>query len=143
MSVIAVLRDGGGNKNKAKVTSNGQLVTSPISYDETIYKELDTINTAYNFYKASSGKQFVITLIRAKADRQVSSTVDADVIIYEATSETTTTVSKVIHQEAMVRGESLTINTNIIVNEGVFVNAKTTDDDIHMTIMGYFIDKIS
>ena len=65
-------------------------------------------------------------------------------IVYEASSEGTTTVDKVLFEEAMVRGEKATlIPLNILVNEGKFVNAKTTDDDIHMTITGYFVDKIS
>jgi hypothetical protein len=142
MSVRSSICDGGGGKAKACVTTNGQLVTSPISYDDTKYVELDVINTAYNFYEAKPGKRFVITFIRAKADRGVSSTADADVIIYEGSSSSTTTVDKTLHQEAMVRGEFVTMNVNILVTEGKYVNAKTTDDDIHMTIMGYFLDAL-
>ncbi len=142
MSVKALIKDGGGTKSNARVTKNGQLVTSPISYDETVYKELAADDTAYNFYAAKPGQRFVITLIRAKADKQVSTTVDADVVIYEASSSSTTTVDKVLHQEAMVQGDNVTMNTNILVTEGKYVNAKTTDDDIHMTIMGYYLDVI-
>lgn len=142
MSVKSQICDGGGGKAKACVTANGQLVVAPISYDETVYKELAADNTAYNFYAAKPGQRFVITSIRAKADRDVSTTVDAAVIIYEASSSSTTTVDKVLHQEAMVRGESVTMRTNILVTEGKYINAKTTDDDIHMTIMGYYLDAL-
>lgn len=124
----------------ARVTELGQLVVAPLAYDETEFRELAANNTAYNFYVPRSGKQFVITGIRAKADRQVSPTSDADVVVYEASAPDTTTVSKVLYQEAMVQGESVTlVPTNILVNTGVWVNAKTTDDDIHMTIFGYYI----
>lgn len=124
----------------ADVTQLGQLVTAPFAYDETVFKELAADNTAYNFYKSKSGQQFVITGIRAKADRDVSNTVDADVVIYEAASEDTTTVDKILHQEAMIRGESITlVPLNILVAAGKYVNAKTTDDDIHMTLFGYYI----
>lgn len=134
------ITDGSGTGTGAKVTSIGQLVTAPFTYDSTIFKELAEINTAYNFYGPSSGQQFVITGIRAKADRDVSNTADAVVIIYEASSDSTTTVDKVLHQEAMIRGENVTwLPVNILVSGGKFVSAKTTDDDIHMTIMGYFI----
>jgi hypothetical protein len=142
MSVKSVIKDGGGSRALACVTSNGQLVTSPIKYDDTVFNELGEVNVAYNFYEAKAGKQFIITVIRAKANRLVSSTADASVVIYEATSDSTTTESKVLHQEAMVRGESVTISCNIAVNEGVYVNAKTDDDDIYMTIMGYYINTI-
>lgn len=124
----------------AKVTPRGELVVAPLSYSETVFKELAEDNTAYNFYEPKPGKQFVITGIRAKADRDVSPTVDASVVIYEAESIDTTTESKVLHQEAMVKAESFTLlPVFILVNPGVWINAKTTDDDIHMTIMGYYV----
>ena len=138
MTAITHIVDGRGNNTRACVTQIGALIVSPFKYDEVVYNELAAINTAYNFYESLPGQQFVITGMRIKADRQVSSTVDADVVIYEATSSSTTDVSKILHQEAMVRGENVTmLPMNILVNEGVFINAKTTDDDIHMTIMGY------
>ncbi len=129
-----------GTKAKAGVSNIGQLITGAFAYDDTQFVELAVINTAYNFFTPRAGQQFVITGIRAKADRQVSNTDDADVVVYEASSATSTTVDKVLHQEAMIRGESITlIPINVLVTEGKFVNAKTTDDDIHMTIMGYYI----
>lgn len=133
---------GGVGDWAAKVTSLGQLVTAPLAYDETVFKELAEPNIAYNFYKSKSGQQFVITGIRARADRQVSTTVDADVVIYEASAEDTTDVDKVLHQEAMVRGEDMTFPMNVLVRAGKFVNAKTTDDDIHMTITGYYVPAV-
>jgi hypothetical protein len=141
MAVPARIVDG---PYAARVTGLGQLVVAPLAYDETEFRELAVANTAYNFYVPRSGKQFIITGIRAKADRQVSPTQDADVVIYEASAPDTTTVSKVLHQEAMVQGESVALlPLNILVNTGVWVNAKTTDDDIHMTIFGYYIPMFS
>lgn len=78
-----------------------------------------------------------------RADRDVSATVDADVIIYEADSDTETTVTRVLFEEAMVRGEHTGLSgLNILVSAGKWVNAKTSDDDIHMTIMGYYVNEI-
>ena len=130
---------GGGNGIAAKVTASGQLVTAPLSFDETKFIELAEPNTAYSFYPPKPNCAFIITGFIAKADKQVSSTVDADVVIYEAATEGTTTASKVLFQVAMVEGD-LIIPTpiNILVSEGVYVNAKTTDDDIHMTVIGYY-----
>ncbi len=138
-----IIVDGSGNGRAAKVTSIGQLVTAPYAYDETEFRELAEPNTAYNFYKSKPGEQFVITGVLFRADKQVSSTVDATVVIYEATTDSTTTVSKISIQFAVVQGDIINATPlNILVNEGRYVNAKTTDDDMHMTIMGYYIDKI-
>lgn len=130
------------NGKRVKVTDSGELVVGPIAYDETEFRELAEDDTAYNFYEPKPMQQFVITGFSMKADRDVSTTVDAEVIIYEATNTTETTVSKVLFQEAMVRGERTSLTTHILVNSGVWINAKTSDDDIHMTIMGYYIPEL-
>lgn len=143
MTVRTQIFDGGGTNNRTRVTTIGQLVTAPYAYDQTQYVELAEADTAYNFYGPRNGEQFVITGFIAKADKQVSTTADADVVIYEATASDTTTVSKVLFQTVMVEGDLLAaIPLNIVVTTGVYVNAKTTDDDIHITIMGYYIPKL-
>jgi len=49
-------------------------------------------------------------------------------------------VVKVLYQDVMVEGDRIQFSdANILVSEGLFINAKTTDDDIHMNIMGYYI----
>lgn len=125
----------------ARVSPAGQLAVAAVGFDDSKFVELAADDTAYNFFAPRSGQTFIITVIRAKADRDVSTTVDATVIVYEASSDSSTTTDKVLHQDAMVRAESFTMTgLNIKVTEGKWVNAKTTDDDIHMTIMGYYVD---
>ena len=133
--------EGPGPGKRVKVTNAGQMVVSPVDYDDTKFQEVGTANVAVNFYAPRPGQSFVITVIRAKADRDVSPTADATVVVFEASNDSTATVDKVLHQEAMVRAETFTLTgLNIKVTEGKWVNAKTTDDDIHMTIMGYYVD---
>lgn len=141
--IKVLIVDGSGKGRAATVTPIGQLVTAPYAYDETVFNELAAANTAYNFYEPKVGKKFVITGVLFRADKQVSSTVDATVVIYEATTGVTTTVSKVLIQFAVVQGDIINATPlNILVAEGRYVNAKTDDDDIHMTIVGYYIDQI-
>ena len=130
----------GGRVNEAGVTALGQVVIGTVAYDETEFNELATINTAFNFYQPKSGQQFVITAILAYGDKQVSTSTNATVIIYEAVTDVTITVSKVLLQFEIGQNQSLPFSPlNLLVAEGVFINAKTDDDDIHMTIMGYYI----
>ena len=129
-----------GAQFRACVSSIGQLITAPFSYDLTKFNELAADDTAYNFYTPKTGQQFVITGIIAKADRQVHATTDAIIIVYEADVVDTTTVSKTILQLAMVAGEQIVLTgLNILVTKGKWINGKTTDDDIHMTITGYYV----
>ena len=134
------IRIHGRNGIIAKVSPSGELITAPLSYSDSVFKNINTTGTAFNFYEPLPRMQFVITGFNIKADRSVSNTVDADVIIYEADSIDSTTETDVIFQEAMIRGERTGYtNTNIIVSPGKWVNAKTTDANIKMTIFGYYI----
>ena len=142
MTTPSHIVDGRGTKSKAKVTSIGQLVTAPLAYDDTKFLELAEDDTAYNFYPPKVGEQFVITGIHAYADRQVSTNAGATVVVYEGTSAATISVSRTIYQIEMEQFANIDLALNILVNEGLFVNAKTTDDDIHMTITGYYIPKL-
>lgn len=119
---------------------NGELIVGPNEYDDPVFKELAEINTAYNFFPPVPGMQFVIRGLNAKADQQVSTNTDAIVVIYEAEAADSTTEDKILFQEAMVRGDRSSLDSlNIIVNDGKFLNAKTTDDDIFMTIWGFYV----
>lgn len=143
MSLPIHILDGTGKGAQASVTNIGQLVVGQFAYDETKFLELAEADTAYNFYEPKHDKQFVITGFVAKADKQVSTTVDADVVIYEADDGDSTVATKVLFQVAMVEGDIVVVNPiNILVSAGSYISAKTTDDDIHMTIMGYYIPVI-
>jgi len=127
-------------KIAAKVTSIGQLVVAPFAYDEAKFQELDAVNTAFSFFPPIAGQQFVITGLRIKASRSVSTTVDASIIIYEGDSDATTTVDRTLYEDALVRGEFADfVPINILVNKAKFVNAKTSDATVFMNIVGYYI----
>ena len=133
----------GRNGLIAEVTESGELVTAPKAYSDSVFLALTSINTAYNFYTPEPHKQFVITGFNIKADRGVSTTVAAEVIMYEADTVDSTTVVKTLFQDAMVRGERTGLtNTNILVNVGKWVSIKTTDNNIYATIFGYYINEI-
>ena len=129
-----------GRDGEVMVTDIGQLIVAPFSYDEVVFKELAAADTAYNFYGPKQSKKFIITGIVLKADKQVSASTDADIVVYEANAPDTTTVSRVLFQVAAVSGDQVVLlPLNIAVSRNVWVNAKTSDDDIHMTITGYYV----
>jgi hypothetical protein len=134
------IKDGTGKNTAACVSSVGQLVTAPFSYDLVVFKEFAEPNTAYNFYEPKHNKQFVITGIVLVADKQVSSNATADVVIYEASLSDTTTVDNVLYQTGMIQDQvQILLPLNILVNSGKFINGKTTDDDIHANVIGYYL----
>lgn len=132
-----------GDGNPAKVTKSGELVVAPLHYSETVFNILDAIDTAYHFYPPRPRQQFVITGVVVFADKDVSDASDTVIVIYEADSTTSTTVDKVLIQFGMGKLTSLPLlGLNSLVNKGKFVNAKTGDDDIHMSILGYYISEL-
>ena len=143
MSVNSYVLDGTGSGTLARVTSIGQLVTVPYAYDEVSSQTMGTDNTAVNFYTPKAGKQFVITGIYLFANRNVGVN-DATVVIYEATSASTATVSTTLFTTEMVKQTRADLlGLNILVSEGVWINGKTDDDDVFGTITGYYIPTLS
>jgi len=127
----------------AGVSSNGELICSPLGYDESVFHDMTSINTAYNFYGARPGKQFVITNVVIFADRSISDNSSTEIVVYEATSDSTTTESKVLLQFGMGKLSVLAVpGLRLLVNEGLFVNGKTDDNNVNLTILGYYVDTV-
>lgn len=136
MSTPVVIQDASSG-NRATVTKFGQLVVSPVDYSVPVARTLDAINTAYNFVEPKDGKNIVITDIILTANKDVGAA-DALVTIYEAESDITTVSFKDIINLEMIKQTTLALNgLNMIVSAGKFVNAKTNDNDVFVTIMYY------
>jgi len=133
------------NGNTARVNESGELVVAVGGYDETKFVELAAAATIYNFYEPITEKQFVVTGFLAYADKQVSATTNATVIIFESDTIGGDLASNddVIFQFEVGQNQSVPFpNISVLVSNGRYVNAKTDDDDIHMTIVGHYVDKL-
>jgi len=128
----------GSSRVTAKVTKFGQLVVAPLQYSEPVLGNLNAIDTAFNFIEPQQNHSIVITDITVSADNSVSNVTPAEVEIYEATEPDTTAITKGIISPRVVRADNFALTgLNLIVPEGLFVNAKTNDDNILVTIMFY------
>lgn len=127
-------------QNEAAITSRGALVTASYDYDLTEFNLLGTDDAGVNFYKPIVGKRFVVTGLIASGNLSISANALATVVIYEASSDTTATADKVLIQFGITRLQTLPLlPLNIRAAEGKFINAKTDDDDVFLTIMGYYV----
>lgn len=133
--------DGSGTRKKAIVTKYGQLVTSPISYDEVANATADTAGTAYNLFSPKSGKRFVITTILLTAKKDITGDVVIDV--YESDTFQSTSISKSILQVEMLKNSARDfIGLNLLITAGKWVTIKADDDTVLVTCMGYYIPPI-
>lgn len=137
------LKDGWGRtKNAAKVSSSGELITGPVAYNTPISIDMTTINTSYNIAKPRVGFKIVIDLISLYADKSVGTT-DSTIIIYEATSAQSTTVTKQIFKTDIPKNGRASISgAKLLVNEGVWLNIKCNDNNVFALIGVYYINAI-
>jgi hypothetical protein len=138
--IKAIIEDGSGNGHLAKVTEFGQIVTSPIAYSEASVQAMSVINTAYNFNEPQAGKQIVITGFVIGANNNVSNTTGAIIELYEATAIDSTIISKELFTVNLIKNQVLSlVGLNLITNEGVWLNAKTDDATVNMTVLAYYV----
>jgi hypothetical protein len=131
----------GNGSQQVQVNEAGELIVSDGPYDSAEFNELGTIDTAYNFFGPKGREQFVITGFLIYGDKQVNSSTNATVVIYESDAPDSTTEDRVLVQVEVGQNQSIPFpNIRILCNKGVYLNAKTNDDDIHMTIFGHYVD---
>ena len=139
MAIPVTLKDGNGRV--VVLNSNGEIPIAQGDYDEPMFNELAVADTAYNYFKPFNGKQFIMTGFLAYGDKQVSAVTNATVVIYEASQTDSVVVDKVIIQFEVGQNQSVPFpSVRVLVNAGVYLNAKTDDDDIHLTIFGHYIN---
>ena len=128
------------DKTPAKVTTWGELVTGDLAPSTSSFKNLDVANTGYNFIAPVDGKDIFITGFHMYANKNVANT-DAVVILYaNGVSGTDLTTTEILFETEMPKFSSLTI-TGIklkVTEQGMWVNAKTDDDDIFVTLFYYY-----
>ena len=123
-----------------KISNAGELITAGYAYNEVSTQTLGTASTVYNFFKAKVGYNFIIQNLVIYANKNVGAG-DATLTIYEAASSTSSTSLKDLLVLEIPQKTNVPIpgNLNLKVSEGRFLNATTDDDDIFLTIMGYYV----
>tara|TARA_R100001086_G_scaffold246609_1_gene179133 strand:- start:251 stop:652 length:402 start_codon:yes stop_codon:yes gene_type:complete len=120
------------------VASDGTEIVTPS--DLVSFQKMDTPDTAYNFFRPREGMQFCITALSLRANKDVSDATDAEVIIYETTSDSSVVVAETLLEDALVRFGVYTFTSlHILVNPGVFVSGKTTDATVYANLLGFYI----
>lgn len=139
MTIALKIEDSTGKSYGAKVTSRGQLVVAPLSFSDAYSELLDTDNSIVNIVPADSGNQFVITAIIASGNKNVG-TDGSFVEIFEADSDGGDS-EKELFDFIIARNANLPVTPlNLITNEGKWINARCDDDDVYLTICGYYIE---
>ena len=130
----------GSTGELAKVSSNGELSVSPVAPNVTQHWSMTAIDTAYNFAPPISGKKMRLQNILIYGNKNIGAS-DATVIIYTANSATSTDVLETVLEIELPKYKDRDlIGLNLQLPEGVFLNAKTDDNTVFLTMMGYYLD---
>ena len=131
----------GNGSQQVSINEAGELLVSDGPYDLAKFNELDLVNVGYNFFGPRGREQFVITGFLMYGDKQVSTSTNSTVVIYESSAPDSTTEDKVLVQVEVGQNQSIPFpNIRILCNKGIYLNAKCDDDDVHMTIFGHYAD---
>lgn len=137
MSLPTTIIDGGGEGNEAKVNRAGCLAIGPVEYSELYSVNCAVIDTAYNIVQPASGMQIVITSLLFSANRNVGAN-DATVDLYEASSPTSISIDKTLAHLEIPKQQFREFNPiQLLVNEGKYINVKTNDNEVLVTL-GWF-----
>lgn len=126
-------------ENEASVSSQGEVIVREFDYSDFNTQFLDTINTASNHFKPKDGFRFVIKGISISGNRNIG--VNGSIYsLYTANSATSTTIiDEPFTAEIPKSSVLVAILPAIRIAEGVFLNSKCDDDDIRVTIYGYYV----
>jgi hypothetical protein len=123
--------------NKAVVSEFGQLTVAPVAYSTPVQETLTVIDTAFTMIEPVDGKLIIITDIILTANKAVGVN-DATVTLYTSQVANDLVPFSDILELEMIRSSSLPLTgLNTKIEPGLFVNAKTNDNDVFVTIMFY------
>lgn len=140
MTAKIIIRDGTGSGNIAGVTHANELIVAGIGESSTVFKAMSVVDQAYNFFLPKIEFDFHITSILFGTPGA-----GAVIDIYEASSTTSTTISKqILKMDISGKGFfpiSFPFGGFLPVSEGTYLNAKTDTATVNMTIIGHYRHK--
>lgn len=127
----------GGNA-EVQVTPHGELVVAPLAPNVSKHHTMSSVNTAYNFAIPIHGKIMRLQNILIYANKGVGVN-DATIEIYTTNAiDSLTVIDTIMTLELPKYGSRDLLGLNLELPEGVFLNAKTDDNTIYATMMGYY-----
>jgi len=130
------------NGGQVRLVTGGAVPVAPVHPSLSFNATLGTDDTAVNIVAAKANHVFCMTGILLTANQNVSNTVNATVTIYTADSETTAKASAIttLFELSIGRNDIRDITPVLVEAEkGKWINGETTDDDVIVTILGYYL----
>lgn len=125
-----------------KVTLGGAIAVTDLHPSLAFNATLETDDVVVNVVPAKADHVFCMTALLLTGNKNIDQTTAATVSIYTADSESTASASALTTLFSMPVAKNSTRDiTGILVEseEAKWINAVTTDDDIFITVLGYYL----
>jgi hypothetical protein len=126
----------------ARIVAGGALAIAPPHASLSFNATLGVDDTAVNIVPAKGDHVFCLTGILLTANQNVSNTTSATIQVYTASASDTAVAdaSKILFTVPLGRNDTRDITGILLETDvGQYINAETTDDDIFITVLGYYI----
>ena len=141
MAIASIITDEGSG-HTVKVSHGGALAVSPIAPSEAFNATLGVDDTPVNIVPAKAGHTFCTTSLLLTANQNVSNTVSAIASIYVGNAADTAlgSADRTLFAIPIGRNDTRDI-TGILIESasGKWINGETTDDDVFVTILGFYL----
>lgn len=125
----------GPSYKEANVSDLNELYVVNRFPNEAVFNAMTTLD-AYNFAPPVTDANFILDGVICNSDNLVTGSAIVD--IYEADAVDSTTIQRSILRFDVARLDTIYLTgLNIIINKGFWVNAKTDDNNINLTLIGH------
>lgn len=140
MSISVRLIDSASGR-EAKIRSDGSLTTSDNQSSVAYNAKFDVDDVAVEIVPAVHDKIFCITGIILTGNKNIATGTDAVVDIYTSTASASTAVVTTILTIPVARSsQAVMLGLLLSADRAHFINGKTSDEDVLVTIFGFYID---
>lgn len=128
-----------GQVNELSISNRGEALVRSFDYSDFDFKNINVANTAFNFFEAKTGEQFVITGMSISGNRDIGVN-GAVLTIYTAETATSTTPLQTPFEVEVAKSTTLPyILPNLLPDENTFLNGKADDTNVRVGLFGYFV----
>ena len=144
MGELAVKIEGAGEGGyNVLVSKNGELIVRALKYSDPYYMLVNVAATPFEVVPAIAYMRFVITGLLIASSKTFGSATTAETItIYEANAADLSINLRTVFKLDMLKNDRLAATgLNLQMTESRSLVAIGTDNDVDVTIAGYYVDR--
>ena len=121
------------------ITEYGQLVVGPIAYSKSSVVVINATGTGFMAIPPVAGHKIVLTSAFVRADKNVSSTIESDILVYESKTNTGTTSYSDILNIGLIKQQFVNIPMSYISSEGTWILCSASDATVDISLFYYYV----